>query len=204
MPLSFEHFKKELTQRAAVMGGLVALMALLELVDKVLPAAWTLDQLGIHPRTALGWLGLPFAPWLHFDFDHLWSNVGQFFALGLVLSIHGWAYFWRTVAGIALIAGLGIYAFGSAGVHLGASVLCYGFLGCIVARGYFDRRFVPIAIACVVGAFYLLDGIFGLLSYQAGVSFSGHLFGFLGGIAMAAWQARHLPKKADRTPETEI
>jgi MFS family permease len=91
------------------------------------------------------------------------------------------------VVGSALSAGLGAWLFGAAGsVHVGASGVIYGFLGFVMGRGIFERRFVSVLLAGITTFLYggLMMGVFPLLA-GAGVSWQGHLFGWLGGFGMA-------------------
>ena len=73
--------------------------------------------------------------------------------------------------------------------HIGASGLIFGYLGFLLARGVFEKSFASIAIAVAILAAYggLLIGV---LPGQEGVSWQGHLFGFLAGVAAARLFAR--------------
>ena len=89
----------------------------------------------------------------------------------------------------ALVGGAGIWLIGASNsVHIGASILVFGYLGYLLSRGIFERRFWPIVGSVVV--FFLYGGaLFGVLPGQAGISWEGHLFGFLGGILSAKLMA---------------
>ncbi len=52
-------------------------------------------------------------------------------------------------------------------------------------KAYFERSFISILIAVVVGLVYG-GALWGILPGQRGVSWEGHLFGFLAG-AIASW-----------------
>ena len=69
-------------------------------------------------------------------------------------------------------------------VHIGASILIFGYLGFLLLRGYFQRNFISIFLSVVVAFFY--GGlVLGVLPSAPGISWQGHLFGFLGGILAA-------------------
>jgi membrane associated rhomboid family serine protease len=69
-------------------------------------------------------------------------------------------------------------------IHIGASGLIFGLLGYLLLRAYFERSLSSIFIALVVAVLYG-GAIFGVLPGQRGVSWEGHLFGFLSGVAAA-------------------
>ncbi len=90
-----------------------------------------------------------------------------------------------TVAG-ALTSGLGAWLIGGAHtVHVGASGVIFAYLGFLMARGWFERRFGAIALSVAVT--WLFGGmVFGVLpTVGAAISWEAHLFGFLGGVGVA-------------------
>jgi membrane associated rhomboid family serine protease len=102
---------------------------------------------------------------------------------------------WITVTVLTAIAsGLGTWLFGGTEtVHIGASGVVFGYFGFLVARAYFERSFGSIAISLLV--LVLFGGmIWGILPVRVGISWEGHLFGLLGGIA-AAWTIAALNRK---------
>ena len=81
-------------------------------------------------------------------------------------------------------------------VHIGASVIVFGWLTYLILRGIFARSEVQIALGAVVLVLYG-GALLGVLPGQPGVSWQGHLFGAIGG-GLAAWwlapdQRRHAP-----------
>jgi membrane associated rhomboid family serine protease len=61
----------------------------------------------------------------------------------------------------------------------------FGYATYLIARGWFNRRVVEIAIGVAVGVLWggaLLAG----LEPQEGISWQGHLFGAIGGVAAAS------------------
>ena len=83
---------------------------------------------------------------------------------------------------------------GAAGtVHIGASGVIFGYLGFLMARGFFERSVSAILLSAgVIWFFHAM--VWGLLpTVAAGISWEAHLFGFLGGI-MSAWLLR--PRRA--------
>ncbi len=163
--------------------GLLGLMWIIELLD-LLPFL-RLDSHGIHPRSAAGLAGILFAPLLHAGFGHLIVNSLPFVVLGGIVLLGGVGVFWRVTIFVTLVGGLGVWLFaGSFTNHIGASGLIFGYLGFILARGLFEKSLTWALVAVVVLVLY--GGLlFGVLPLQIGVSWQGHLFGFLAGIAAA-------------------
>jgi membrane associated rhomboid family serine protease len=80
-----------------------------------------------------------------------------------------------------LVSGLGVWLIGPAQtVHIGVSGIIFGYLGFLLLRGFFDGKLTSILIALAVGVAY--GGVlWGVLPLESGVSWQGHLFGFIGG-----------------------
>ena len=70
-----------------VVGGLLALMWVLEIIDSA--SFHALDQLGIIARNLGSLPHILTAPWLHFGFPHLISNSVPFLILGLLTWLAG-------------------------------------------------------------------------------------------------------------------
>ena len=175
---------QRLKSQAIILGGFVALIWLLEIVDWIILNG-SLDNLGVRPRTLPGLVGIVFMPFLHNGFGHLLANTVPFVILGWLVMLRRTADFFVVTAITMLVGGLGVWLFGgSATTHVGASVLVFGYFGFLMLRAYFERTLWAIVLAIVVFIFY--GGlIWGILPFQSGVSWQGHLFGFLGGVLAA-------------------
>ena len=144
-----------------------------------------LDSYGIRPHNIIGLRGIVFAPFLHGGFGHLIANTIPFITLGWLTMIQKTKDFYIASIMSALIGGIGVWIFGTANsVHIGASILIYGYLGFLLLRGYFQKNFPSIALSVFVAIAYG-SFIWGVFPSQFGVSWQGHLFGFIGG-AIAA------------------
>ena len=178
--------------RAKLLGGLCALLWAVELVD-LLIFHGALDQYGIQPRSLTGLRGILFAPFLHSGLSHLMANTLPFLALGFLSSSRRLADFFVVSASAALVGGLGTWLIGGSGtVHIGASGVIFGYLGFLMGRGIWERRLGAVALSLGVG---LVFGgmIWGLLPFlYPGVSWEGHLFGFIGGLLPARTLGRAL------------
>ncbi len=173
----------EIKAQVSILVALVAIMWGLEIIDASV-FRHGLDTLGILPRQPIGLRGILFAPFLHGSFAHLMANTVPFVVLGWLVMAQSIADFAIVSIICMVIGGLGTWAFGANGLHIGASGVIFGYLGFLLARAYFDRRLSSGAIALFVGSTYgtVLWGIF---PSTPGISWEGHLFGFLAGILAA-------------------
>ena len=166
-----------------VVAVLIGLMWAVEIVDLV--PGTPFDRWGIRPRSIRGLAGIPLAPFLHSGFPHLFANMLPFLVLGAAIAIGDLKRFLQVSAIIALTSGLGTWLFSSPGtIHLGASGLVFGYLTYLVVRGFFAGRFLWIVGGVIVLLFY--GGILWGLLPRPGVSWTGHVFGAVGGV-LAAW-----------------
>jgi len=174
---------REVKTQATILGGLVAVMWGLELIDLVIFQG-ALDSYGILPRTIIGLRGILFAPFLHGGLPHLIANTIPFLTLGWFVMLQETSDFFIVTAITMVVSGLGVWLIGSPGVHIGASGLVFGYLGFLLLRGYFQRNIPSILLSLLVGFLYG-GAIWGVLPTVPGVSWEGHLFGFIGGIIAA-------------------
>ena len=173
-----------LKDQVTILGGFIAAMWVLEIADWLIFRGF-LNRFGIRPRTLVGLRGILFSPFLHGNFAHLGANTIPFALLGWFVMLQETSVFWSVTLVVLLVSGLGVWLLAAPNtVHIGASGLIFGYLGFLVARGYFERS--PSAIALSILALFLYGGmIWGVLPLRQGVSWEGHLFGFLGGILAA-------------------
>jgi membrane associated rhomboid family serine protease len=138
------------------------------------------------PRSHFSLLRIFISPFLHVNRKHLAANSIPFFILGGLAMIQGQAVFWLSTVIIIIVAGLGIYFFAKSGtIHMGASGLILGYFGYLLANVFFNPEIVTIIIAAIVVVLYL-GLITQIVPLKNGVSTTGHLFGFIGGILAAA------------------
>ena len=169
---------------AAYSLGFVVLLWLIELADVLLPAR--LDQEGVRPRDEDGLWGILFAPLLHAGWDHLIANSVPLLVLGFLVFLSGIGRALAATAVIWVVGGLGTWLIAPEHtVHIGASVIVFGWLTYLILRGIFARSEGQIALGAVVLVLYG-GALWGVLPGQPGVSWQGHLFGAIGG-GLAAW-----------------
>lgn len=140
---------------------------------------------GIVPRTMSGLRGILFAPFLHANLQHLLSNTVPFVVLGWLVMLRDKTHFGRVTLAAALASGLASWLLGAPGsVHVGASGVIFGYLGFLMLSGWYARTIGSVLLS--VGVTALWGGlVFGVLPSVPGVSWQGHLGGFIGGILAA-------------------
>ena len=177
--------KKSTIEEFKILLIVTAIFWLVEIVDFVIFQE-RLDGFGIEPRSIIGLRGILFAPFLHGGFPHLIANSIPFITLGWLTMIQETSDFYIVSIVSAIVGGLGVWLLGKPdSVHIGASILIYGYLGFLLLRGWFQKNFPSIFLSGIV--FFLYGGlIFGIFPSRVGVSWEGHLFGFIGG-AISAW-----------------
>jgi membrane associated rhomboid family serine protease len=184
---------KELQSQGTLLVCIVIVLWTIQLANSLMNDA--LNNLGIRPRNILGLQGVLFAPFLHGSWRHLISNTFPLVILSWLIMARDRSEWIAVTVLTAIASGLGTWLFGGAEtVHIGASGVVFGYFGFLVARAYFERSFGSIAISLLVLA--LFGGmIWGILPVRVGISWEGHLFGLLGGIA-AAWTIAAISRKS--------
>jgi len=190
MAESLSDLWRHLKPRLALLLGIVGLMWLLEIVDTLF-LGQRLNSLGIRPRDVASLPGIFLSPFLHAGFTHLIANTVPFAVLGGIILARSVSEFVSVSLVVLIVSGLGIWQIGGSNtVHFGASGMVFGFFGYLLFRGIFERSlpsiFISVAVAAAYGSIVL-----GVLPGQRGVSWEGHLFGFLSGL-LAAWLGRKL------------
>ncbi|MFX0555337.1 rhomboid family intramembrane serine protease [Maribacter sp. CXY002] len=143
-----------------------------------------LNHFGVYPRTILGLRGILFSPFIHGSIEHLYHNT-----IPLAVLLSALFYFYRQIAlqvvlyGI-LLSGIFTWLVGVSSYHIGASGLIYVLVSFIFFKGIRTRYYRLIALSLVMVFIYgsLLWYIFPV---KEGISWEGHLGGFLAGLLLA-------------------
>jgi membrane associated rhomboid family serine protease len=165
-----------------------------EVVDTALDGR--LDRFGIRPRQLDGLDGIVFSPFLHGGFGHLIANSLPFLLMGGAICLGNTARFVQVTVVVGLVGGVGTWLTGPAhSVHIGASGLVFGYLTYLISRGIFARKVTYILGGIVT--FMIYGGVLWGLLPRPGISWQGHLFGAVGGVA-AAWLLHAQREDGDR------
>jgi membrane associated rhomboid family serine protease len=143
----------------------------------------SLVALGIQPRSVSGLIGIPLAPLIHGGLWHAISNTLPLVILGGLTLVGGRERFWEVTLGIVAVSGVLVWLLARDAQHVGASGVVFGYFGAIVARAFFERRLISIAIAFAT-VFIYGSLIWGVLPQpqRSYISFESHLFGLLAGV----------------------
>ena len=169
-----------LTAARVIAGGLLIIWVV-EILDSFVFDD-SLQTHGIEPRQLDGLEGVLFAPFLHAGWTHIISNSIPFVVLGGLALVYGLRRWLLATAIIVIGGGMATWLLARSANHIGASILIFGYFGFLMGMAWFERSLRAIGIAVVVAIFY--GGlIWGVLPTSSGVSWEGHLFGALAGVA---------------------
>lgn len=178
--------RREILVSAIALGAIMMAMTAIHILNILLSGA--LASYGVRPRHLDGLVTIVTAPWIHADWTHLGNNLAAFAVLSVLTLLDGLRRYIAASAIIILLSGLLLWLLGRNALHIGASGWIFGLWAFAIMRAWYDRR--PINIAICVLVIFLYGGMtYGLLPTAAGVSFEGHIFGVIAGVA-AAWVLR--------------
>ena len=142
-------------------------------------------KFGIIPRTTDGLIGILVAPFLHANLNHLVANTVPFLLFGWLVMLRDRRHFAVVTLLAMLGSGLLSWTLGAPNsIHIGASGVVFGYFGFLLLAGWYARSAGSIAISLLVGV--LWGGtVLGVLPGTPGISWQGHLGGFIGGVLAA-------------------
>lgn len=173
--------------------AIVAALWVVEIVDSVFLDD-ALEAQGIRPRSFSGFDGILWAPFLHGSVGHLLSNTVPFVVAGGLVMMRGIRWWAAVTVFIMVVGGVLVWLLARSSIHIGASILIFGYLGYLATAGFFEKSLRWIAVG--VGVIVVYGGalVSGVLPTQRGVSWEGHLFGLAAGVLAA-----YLLSKPDAT-----
>jgi membrane associated rhomboid family serine protease len=173
-----EHIRKSLIIPAAF----VLTIWIIKIIESL--AGISLVVYGVYPGELSGLIGILTFPLIHGSWEHLLSNTFPVIFLSM-----GVLYFYKSAGFKVLlmsyfIPGICIWLFARESYHIGASAVIYSLVSFLFFSGVIRRDKRAITLALIVTFFY--GGlVWGILPIKKQVSWEGHLFGALTGIAAA-------------------
>lgn len=162
-------------------GGVCGALIIVHVINVMMGRV--LNVLGILPRHILGLPGIVFSPLLHQDSTHLVFNLIPLFLLSnLVLLLGLKAYLIITVI-LVISSGLLTWLFGRRAIHIGASSVVVAYWSFMLVYSFTSFSIVSIMTA-VICVYYFGSLIFSIVPTEEGVSWEGHLFGFISGLGL--------------------
>lgn len=145
----------------------------------------SLSHLGIYPREVFGLKGILFSPFLHGDIEHLANN-----SVALLVLLPILRYFYKEQSFVVLFlgilfSGLGTWLLGRPSYHIGASGLIYALVSFIFFKGIFTKYYRLVALSFIIVILYGGSVWYMFPNVKEGISWEGHLAGFLVGLALA-------------------
>ena len=178
---------------------IVHILRLLLSLLGLLPGRTAIQVFGIHPGSGVTDLWTIFsAPLIHGDWQHLLGNSVSLLILGSLVGLRGQGQLLQVSIISTVVSGLGIWLIAPHNtVHVGASGIVFGYLGALLFMGWFQRR--PLGILLSIACLVLFgEMVVGLFPGAPGVSWQGHLFGFIGGVLAARLATRRPAPEMDR------
>lgn len=176
------NYVHKIKEEAIIIALFISVIWLVFMLDIFLP----LEKLGLIPRDAGGLFGIITMTFLHVDLQHILSNTLPLVVL-LALLAGSRADSRMVVVFIIAFGGILLWLFGRGhSIHIGASLLIFGLATFLVVSGLLEKRTIPMIISIGIALMYGTSLLSGILPWQKGVSWDGHLMGALAG-GITAW-----------------
>ncbi|WP_054558145.1 rhomboid family intramembrane serine protease [Croceitalea dokdonensis] len=151
-----------------------------------------LNYLGVYPRTIKGLAGIGLSPLIHGSLEHLYNNTIPLAILSLAV-----VYFYKDAALRVFLLGVVCsgaltWVIGRPSYHIGASGLIYALAAFIFFKGVFSKYYRLIALSLGV-VFIYGSMLWYIFPIEDGISWEGHLSGFLVGLVLAKVIPTRLP-----------
>ncbi|MGJ8761440.1 MAG: rhomboid family intramembrane serine protease [Polaribacter sp.] len=162
------------------------------------------NKYGVFPRNFVGFRGVFLTHFIHSNVSHLFNNSVPLFVL-----LSSLFYFYRDVAYKVLLlggffTGLITWCIARESYHIGASGIVYLLFSFVFFSGIIKRHFRLVALSLII--IFLYGGmIWYVLPIKEGVSWEGHLSGFIVGLLFAiVFRNRGIVREEHQFIETEF
>jgi membrane associated rhomboid family serine protease len=142
------------------------------------------NKYGVFPRTFFGFRGVFLTHFIHSNVGHLFNNSVPLFVL-----LSSLFYFYKDVAYKVLLfggffTGFLTWCIARESYHIGASGIVYLLFSFVFFSGIIKRHFRLVALSLII-IFLYGSMIWYVLPIKEGISWEGHLSGFLVGLVFA-------------------
>jgi len=181
---------KRLRRAFIVALSFTAVLWLIKLVEILV--GLNLARYGVYPLRPGGLEGIFLGPLIHGSVSHVFANTAPLLVLGTAL-LYGYPRSAKIVLPVVYLgSGLGVWLFGRAAYHIGASGLTFGVMFFVFTIGVLRWEKRAIVLSMVV--FFLYGSmIWGIFPHDPAVSFESHLSGAVLGVVMAVLLRNHDP-----------
>jgi len=181
---------KRLRRAFVVALAFTAVLWLIKLVEILV--GLNLARYGVYPLRPGGLEGIFLGPLIHGSVSHVFANTAPLLVLGTAL-LYGYPRSAKIVLPVVYLgSGLGVWLFGRAAYHIGASGLTFGVMFFVFTIGVLRWEKRAIVLSMVV--FFLYGSmIWGIFPHDPAVSFESHLSGAVLGVVMAVLLRNHDP-----------
>jgi membrane associated rhomboid family serine protease len=166
--------------------------------------SFNFNKYGVYPRTLKGFRGVFFTHFIHSNTGHIFNNSIPLFVL-----LSGLFYFYKEVAYKVLLLGgflTGVltWIIARESYHIGASGIVYLLFSFVFFSGIIRKHFRLVALSLIV-IFLYGSMIWYVLPIKEGISWEGHLSGFLIGLFFAGiYRKRGTVKEEHQFKVTEF
>ena len=177
---------------AVIIAPLIAVISIWTVFWIELRLQVNLNEYGIYPQKISGLQGIIFSPFIHGSAEHLYNNT-----IPLAILTAGLFYFYRSISIRVLLIGIFVSGFftwtiGRPSYHIGASGVIYLLASFIFFKGIFAKHYRLIALSLIV-VFIYGSMLWYIFPVKDGISWEGHLGGFLAGLALAFFMKMNIP-----------
>jgi len=161
-------------------------------------------KFGVLPRKLAGLKGVVFSPFIHSGVSHLFNN-----SVPLAVLLSALIYFYKKVYLNILVVGGVLTGFltwliAREAYHIGASGIVYLLFSFVFFSGIIKRQFQLVAVSLIV-IFLYGSMIWYVLPIKEGISWEGHLSGFVVGLVFALiYKNKGIVREKFQFTETEF
>ena len=142
------------------------------------------NKYGIYPQSLKGLKGILFSPFIHGDTNHLANNSVPLVVLSACLLFFYKEVAWKVLGIGTLFTGLMTWTIARENYHIGASGVIYLLFSFIFFSGLIRKNYRLVAIS--LGVVFLYGSmIWYVFPVKDGISWEGHLSGFVVGLIFA-------------------